>query len=64
MARTRAGRPEVPKKRQNEVFCVRMDPDVVSYLRALAERERRPVAMQLAVIVEDYRRRNGDSSAA
>jgi len=47
-----------PTKGKSEVFCARIDPDLIAYLRAIAARDRRPVAMQLTVILEEYRARH------
>jgi hypothetical protein len=45
------------KKRSTELFSVRIDPELISYLRYVAAREHRPVAMQLEIILKEYRAR-------
>lgn len=54
---TKAKRSAALAKGSKPLFAVRLDADLIAYLRALAEREHRPVAMQLALILEEHRRR-------
>lgn len=52
-------RKAIVQKLQFPVFSARLDPDLIAYVRELAEREGRMVGSQLAIIIKDYRSRNG-----